>query len=186
MPHWKLILRCYVLQCKKLRSSEYMLNLEVMCPVDVIMFCFLWLPEHQILTDPATWRMQDYFHFCLEWNSWLWMFTADRILQGLKVASMWTLRKANPGVMFSFLCFFVSLSLVDLCRIFSVLSAILYLGNVTYRRKSTGRDEGLDLGPPEVLSTLSDLLKVGCSLNPTVLLREFRKRVCSVVFWLLA
>lgn len=46
------------------------------------------------------------------------------------------------------------------CRIFSVLSAILYLGNVTYRRKSTGRDEGLDVGPPEVLATLSDLLKV--------------------------
>lgn len=46
------------------------------------------------------------------------------------------------------------------CRIFSVLSAILYLGNVTYRRKSSGRDEGLDVGPPEVLATLSDLLKV--------------------------
>ncbi|KAM4629651.1 LOW QUALITY PROTEIN: unconventional myosin-IXb [Polymixia lowei] len=45
-------------------------------------------------------------------------------------------------------------------QIFSVLSAILYLGNVTYRRKSTGRDEGLEVGPPEVLATLSDLLKV--------------------------
>uniref|UniRef100_A0A8C9T9B6 Myosin IXB n=1 Tax=Scleropages formosus TaxID=113540 RepID=A0A8C9T9B6_SCLFO len=45
-------------------------------------------------------------------------------------------------------------------QIFSVLSAILYLGNVTYRRKSTGREEGLDVGPPEVLTTLSDLLKV--------------------------
>uniref|UniRef100_A0A8C9Z113 Myosin IXB n=1 Tax=Sander lucioperca TaxID=283035 RepID=A0A8C9Z113_SANLU len=45
-------------------------------------------------------------------------------------------------------------------QIFSVLSAILYLGNVTYMRKSTGRDEGLDVGPPEVLATLSDLLKV--------------------------
>ncbi|XP_045543398.1 unconventional myosin-IXb isoform X10 [Salmo salar] len=45
-------------------------------------------------------------------------------------------------------------------QIFSVLSAILYLGNVTYRKKSTGRDEGLDVGPPEVLATLSDLLKV--------------------------
>ena len=55
-------------------------------------------------------------------------------------------------------------SFVDHCRIFTVLSAILYLGNVTYRRKSTGRDEGLDVGPPEVLSTLSDLLKVECCL----------------------
>ncbi|XP_047230270.1 unconventional myosin-IXb isoform X4 [Girardinichthys multiradiatus] len=45
-------------------------------------------------------------------------------------------------------------------QIFTVLSAILYLGNVTYRRKSSGRDEGLDVGPPEVLATLSDLLKV--------------------------
>uniref|UniRef100_A0A7N6AI52 Myosin IXB n=1 Tax=Anabas testudineus TaxID=64144 RepID=A0A7N6AI52_ANATE len=45
-------------------------------------------------------------------------------------------------------------------QIFTVLSAILYLGNVTYRKKSTGRDEGLDVGPPEVLATLSDLLKV--------------------------
>ncbi|XP_051549383.1 unconventional myosin-IXb-like isoform X2 [Myxocyprinus asiaticus] len=45
-------------------------------------------------------------------------------------------------------------------QIFSVLSAILYLGNVTYSQKSTGREEGLDVGPPEVLSTLSDLLKV--------------------------
>ncbi|XDV22844.1 hypothetical protein PO909_027642 [Leuciscus waleckii] len=45
-------------------------------------------------------------------------------------------------------------------QIFSVLSAILYLGNVTYSQKSSGREEGLDVGPPEVLSTLSDLLKV--------------------------
>uniref|UniRef100_A0A8B9KBL4 Myosin IXB n=1 Tax=Astyanax mexicanus TaxID=7994 RepID=A0A8B9KBL4_ASTMX len=45
-------------------------------------------------------------------------------------------------------------------QIFSVLSAILYLGNVTYSRKSTGRDEGLDVGPPEILANLSDLLKV--------------------------
>ncbi|XP_055020754.1 unconventional myosin-IXb, partial [Boleophthalmus pectinirostris] len=45
-------------------------------------------------------------------------------------------------------------------QIFSVLSAILYLGNVTYIRKSNGRDEGLEVGPPEVLATLSDLLKV--------------------------
>ncbi|XP_056304020.1 unconventional myosin-IXb isoform X3 [Danio aesculapii] len=45
-------------------------------------------------------------------------------------------------------------------QIFSVLSAILYLGNVTYSQKSSGREEGLDVGPPEVLSTLSELLKV--------------------------
>lgn len=43
---------------------------------------------------------------------------------------------------------------------FSVLSAILYLGNVTYKKRATGRDEGLEVGPPEVLDTLSQLLKV--------------------------
>ncbi|XP_075439346.1 unconventional myosin-IXb-like [Ascaphus truei] len=45
-------------------------------------------------------------------------------------------------------------------QIFSVLSAILYLGNVTYKKKTSGRDEGLDVGPPEVLDTLSQLLQV--------------------------
>lgn len=45
-------------------------------------------------------------------------------------------------------------------RIFSVLSAILYLGNVTYKKRATGRDEGLEVGPPRVLDTLSQLLKV--------------------------
>ncbi|CAL8254336.1 unnamed protein product [Merluccius merluccius] len=45
-------------------------------------------------------------------------------------------------------------------QIFSVLSAILYLGNVTYSDKTNDRDGGLDVGPPDVLSTLSDLLKV--------------------------
>lgn len=52
-------------------------------------------------------------------------------------------------------------------RIFSVLSAILYLGNVTYEIKSSGRDEGLEVGPPEVLATLSDLLKVTFLIAPT-------------------
>ncbi|NWQ87944.1 MYO9B protein, partial [Burhinus bistriatus] len=45
-------------------------------------------------------------------------------------------------------------------QIFSILSAILYLGNITYKRKATGRDEGLEVGPPEVLDILSQLLKV--------------------------
>uniref|UniRef100_A0A8C5TN08 Myosin IXB n=1 Tax=Malurus cyaneus samueli TaxID=2593467 RepID=A0A8C5TN08_9PASS len=45
-------------------------------------------------------------------------------------------------------------------QIFSILSAILYLGNVTYKKKATGRDEGLDVGPPEELDILSQLLKV--------------------------
>ncbi|XP_063084153.1 unconventional myosin-IXb isoform X3 [Cavia porcellus] len=45
-------------------------------------------------------------------------------------------------------------------QIFSVLSAILYLGNITYKKRATGRDEGLEVGPSEVLDTLSQLLKV--------------------------
>ncbi|CAN9503460.1 unnamed protein product [Ophioblennius macclurei] len=43
-------------------------------------------------------------------------------------------------------------------HVFSVLSAILYLGNVTYTQAENSQD--LEVGPPEVLSTLSDLLKV--------------------------
>ncbi|KAJ3595340.1 hypothetical protein NHX12_004644 [Muraenolepis orangiensis] len=42
--------------------------------------------------------------------------------------------------------------------IFSILSAILYLGNVTYRAEEDG--QVLDVGPDDVLTTLSDLLKV--------------------------
>ncbi|XP_069783927.1 unconventional myosin-IXb isoform X2 [Narcine bancroftii] len=45
-------------------------------------------------------------------------------------------------------------------QIFFVLSAILYLGNVIYTKKATGREEGLEVGPPEVLDILSELLKV--------------------------
>lgn len=48
----------------------------------------------------------------------------------------------------------------SLPRIFSILSAILYLGNINYRKRATGRDEGLEVGPPEALDTLSQLLKV--------------------------
>ncbi|KAK2087629.1 Unconventional myosin-IXb [Saguinus oedipus] len=47
-------------------------------------------------------------------------------------------------------------------QIFAVLSAILYLGNVTYKKRATGREEGLEVGPPEVLDTLSQLLKPPC------------------------
>uniref|UniRef100_A0A8C2CT46 Myosin IXb n=1 Tax=Cyprinus carpio TaxID=7962 RepID=A0A8C2CT46_CYPCA len=47
-------------------------------------------------------------------------------------------------------------------QIFSVLSAILYLGNVTYEPKVVG--EGLKVGPESVLSAISDLLKVKVEL----------------------
>ncbi|XP_078143628.1 unconventional myosin-IXb isoform X2 [Centroberyx gerrardi] len=43
-------------------------------------------------------------------------------------------------------------------QIFSLLSAILYLGNVTYTLSEDG--QVLEVGPAEVLSILSDLLKV--------------------------
>lgn len=48
--------------------------------------------------------------------------------------------------------------LIVFFRIFSVLSAILYLGNVTYQPKDVG--EELKVGPDCVLSAISDLLKV--------------------------
>uniref|UniRef100_A0A671RQX3 Unconventional myosin-IXb-like n=1 Tax=Sinocyclocheilus anshuiensis TaxID=1608454 RepID=A0A671RQX3_9TELE len=47
-------------------------------------------------------------------------------------------------------------------QIFSVLSAILYLGNVTYEPKVVA--EGLKVGPDRVLSAISDLLKVKVEL----------------------
>uniref|UniRef100_A0A4X1UTJ2 Unconventional myosin-IXb n=1 Tax=Sus scrofa TaxID=9823 RepID=A0A4X1UTJ2_PIG len=62
-------------------------------------------------------------------------------------------------------------------QIFSILSAILYLGNVTYKKRATGRDEGLEVGPPEVLDTLSQLLKVKREILVEVLTK--RKTVTS-------
>ncbi|KAF4089449.1 hypothetical protein AMELA_G00066160 [Ameiurus melas] len=43
-------------------------------------------------------------------------------------------------------------------QMFSVLSAILYLGNVTFEPRADG--DGVTVGPADVLKTLSDLLKV--------------------------
>ncbi|XP_057564719.1 unconventional myosin-IXb isoform X8 [Hippopotamus amphibius kiboko] len=62
-------------------------------------------------------------------------------------------------------------------QIFSILSAILYLGNVTYKKRATGRDEGLEVGPPEALDTLSQLLKVKREILVEVLTK--RKTVTS-------
>ncbi|XP_035277846.1 unconventional myosin-IXb-like isoform X1 [Anguilla anguilla] len=45
-------------------------------------------------------------------------------------------------------------------QIFSVLSAILYLGNLTYTCRETDTDQGLEVGPGEALNTLSRLLQV--------------------------
>ncbi|KAM4746861.1 unconventional myosin-IXa isoform 2-T2 [Rhinophrynus dorsalis] len=44
-------------------------------------------------------------------------------------------------------------------QIVSLLSAILHLGNIQYKRK-TYRDESIDISNPETLSTVSELLKV--------------------------
>uniref|UniRef100_A0A8C6FPY1 Myosin IXB n=1 Tax=Moschus moschiferus TaxID=68415 RepID=A0A8C6FPY1_MOSMO len=62
-------------------------------------------------------------------------------------------------------------------QIFSILSAILYLGNVTYKKRASGRDEGLEVGPPEALDTLSQLLKVKREILVEVLTK--RKTVTS-------
>ncbi|XP_041705844.2 unconventional myosin-IXAa [Coregonus clupeaformis] len=44
-------------------------------------------------------------------------------------------------------------------QIFSLLSAILHLGNIRYKKK-TYRDDSIDICNPEVLPTISDLLQV--------------------------
>lgn len=46
-----------------------------------------------------------------------------------------------------------------LCRIFSLLSAILHLGNICYKKK-TYRDDSIDICNPEVLPVVSELLEV--------------------------
>lgn len=43
-------------------------------------------------------------------------------------------------------------------RIFSLLSAILHLGNIRYKRKN--RDDSIDICNPEVLPVVSELLEV--------------------------
>ena len=45
------------------------------------------------------------------------------------------------------------------CRIFSLLSAILHLGNIRYKKK-TYRDDSIDICNPEVLPIVSELLEV--------------------------
>lgn len=54
-------------------------------------------------------------------------------------------------------------------RIFSLLSAILHLGNIRYKKK-TYRDDSIDICNPEVLPIVSELLEVSalfwpCSTN---------------------
>lgn len=44
-------------------------------------------------------------------------------------------------------------------RIFSLLSAILHLGNIRYKKK-TYRDDSIDICNPEVLPIVSELLEV--------------------------
>lgn len=45
------------------------------------------------------------------------------------------------------------------CRIFSLLSAILHLGNIRYKKK-TYRDDSIDICNPDVLPIVSELLEV--------------------------
>lgn len=49
--------------------------------------------------------------------------------------------------------------LISLARIFSLLSAILHLGNIRYKKK-TYRDDSIDICNPEVLPIVSELLEV--------------------------
>lgn len=51
-------------------------------------------------------------------------------------------------------------------RIFSLLSAILHLGNICYKKK-TYRDDSIDICNPEVLPIVSELLEVSSWSEPS-------------------
>lgn len=54
-------------------------------------------------------------------------------------------------------------ALLSFTRIFSLLSAILHLGNIRYKKK-TYRDDSIDICNPEVLPIVSELLEVSSAL----------------------
>lgn len=57
--------------------------------------------------------------------------------------------------------------LVFFTRIFSLLSAILHLGNIRYKKK-TYREDSIDICNPEVLPIVSELLEVSGVLGELV------------------
>jgi hypothetical protein len=62
-------------------------------------------------------------------------------------------------------------------RIFSLLSAILHLGNIRYKRKAY-RDEAIDICNPEVLPIVSELLEVSYHLLVIGVMLSFFMLVC--------
>lgn len=68
-----------------------------------------------------------------------------------------------------------------LCRIFSLLSAILHLGNICYKRK-TYRDDSIDICNPEVLPVVSELLEVEWKKT---MLQGFTALLCGWMFSLI-
>lgn len=77
------------------------------------------------------------------------MFLASK---GISALTCLNSRFVNPTWSIHDVCAF------PFCSVFSALSAILLLGNVTYTLSDDTR--ALEVGPADVLSTLSDLLKV--------------------------
>uniref|UniRef100_A0A3Q3JKG4 Myosin IXA n=1 Tax=Monopterus albus TaxID=43700 RepID=A0A3Q3JKG4_MONAL len=72
------------------------------------------------------------------------------------------LSQVGPSKSFHSMFFFLVWYLLNtkmLFRIFSLLSAILHLGNIRYKRK-TYRDDSIDICNPEVLPVVSELLEV--------------------------
>ena len=61
-----------------------------------------------------------------------------------------------------------------------MLSAILYLGNIRYKRK-TYRDDSIDICNPEVLPVVSELLEVYCEkiMMLGVFISAYSLNVCS-------
>ena len=62
-------------------------------------------------------------------------------------------------------------------RIFSLLSAILLLGNIRYKKK-TYRDDSIDICNPEVLPIVSELLEVSYHLLVIGVMLSFFMLVC--------
>ena len=103
---------------------------------------------------------------------------ADTFIRSRQVLMLFTV--GNSAVLCVCVC-------VCMYRIFSVLSAILYLGNITYTLSEDG--QVLEAGPADVLSTLSDLLKVSSAAVFSTVRLIYKSRsvflhICLHLFYL--
>lgn len=78
--------------------------------------------------------------------------------QGPYNRTFWSRKVSYSQFVSTFIALF-NVVIVFSGRIFSLLSAILLLGNIRYKKK-TYRDDCIDICNPEVLPTISELLEV--------------------------